>query len=198
MIDANEALQRLQEGNERYLAGEGGAASRQDIAALAAGQSPAVILLGCSDSRVVPEILFDQHLGELFVVRVAGNVASPEVMASIEFAVLRFGSPLLVVMGHTDCGAVSAAIAELSEPTSDTPRNIKGLVDRMIPAIKSVRPHQDEDGAWMRQAVRANVAASLRHLLQTSGPIKEAVGAQTLTAVGAEYNLSTGAVEFLD
>ena len=198
MIDANEALQRLQEGNERYLAGEGGAASRQDIAALAAGQSPAVILLGCSDSRVVPEILFDQHLGELFVVRVAGNVASPEVMASIEFAVLRFGSPLLVVMGHTDCGAVSAAIAELSEPTSDTPRNIKGLVDRMIPAIKSVRPHQDEDGAWMRQAVRANVAASLRHLLQTSGPIKEAVGAQTLTAVGAEYNLSTGVVEFLD
>ena len=198
MIDANEALQRLQEGNERYLAGEGGAASRQDIAALAAGQSPAVILLGGSDSRVVPEILFDQHLGELFVVRVAGNVASPEVMASIEFAVLRFGSPLLVVMGHTDCGAVSAAIAELSEPTSDTPRNIKGLVDRMIPAIKSVRPHQDEDGAWMRQAVRANVAASLRHLLQTSGPIKEAVGAQTLTAVGAEYNLSTGAVEFLD
>ena len=198
MIDANEALQRLQDGNERYLAGEGGAASRQDIAALAAGQSPAVILLGCSDSRVVPEILFDQHLGELFVVRVAGNVASPEVMASIEFAVLRFGSPLLVVMGHTDCGAVSAAIAELSEPTSDTPRNIKGLVDRMIPAIKSVRPHQDEDGAWMRQAVRANVAASLRHLLQTSGPIKEAVGAQTLTAVGAEYNLSTGAVEFLD
>jgi carbonic anhydrase len=147
---------------------------------------------------VVPEILFDQHLGELFVVRVAGNVASPEVMASIEFAVLRFGSPLLVVMGHTDCGAVSAAIAELSEPTSDTPRNIKGLVDRMIPAIKSVRPHQDEDGAWIRQAVRANVAASLRHLLQTSGPIKEAVGAQTLTAVGAEYNLSTGAVEFLD
>ena len=198
MIDANEALQRLQEGNERYLAGEGGAASRQDIAALAAGQSPAVILLGCSDSRVVPEILFDQHLGELFVVRVAGNVASPEVMASIEFAVLRFGSPLLVVMGHTDCGAVSAAIAELSEPASDTPRNIKGLVGRMIPAIKSVRPHQDEDGAWMRQAVRANVAASLRHLLQTSGPIKEAVGAQTLTAVGAEYNLSTGAVEFLD
>jgi carbonic anhydrase len=198
MIDANEALQRLQDGNERYLAGEGGAANRQDIAALAAGQSPAVILLGCSDSRVVPEILFDQHLGELFVVRVAGNVASPEVMASIEFAVLRFGSPLLVVMGHTDCGAVSAAIAELSEPTSDTPRNIKGLVDRMIPAIKSVRPHQDEDGAWIRQAVRANVAASLRHLLQTSGPIKEAVGAQTLTAVGAEYNLSTGAVEFLD
>jgi carbonic anhydrase len=198
MIDANEALQRLQEGNERYLAGEGGAASRQDIAALAAGQSPAVILLGCSDSRVVPEILFDQHLGELFVVRVAGNVASPEVMASIEFAVLRFGSPLLVVMGHTDCGAVSAAIAELSEPTSDTPRNIKGLVDRMIPAIKSVRPHQDEDGAWMREAVRANVAASLRRLLQNSGPIKEAVGAQTLTAVGAEYNLSTGVVEFLD
>jgi carbonic anhydrase len=147
---------------------------------------------------VVPEILFDQHLGELFVVRVAGNVASPEVMASIEFAVLRFGSPLLVVMGHTDCGAVSAAIAELSEPTSDTPRNIKGLVDRMIPAIKSVRPHQDEDGAWMREAVRANVAASLRRLLQNSGPIKEAVGAQTLTAVGAEYNLSTGAVEFLD
>jgi len=198
MTDASEALQRLQEGNERYCAGEGGLASAQDIAALAAGQSPAVILLGCSDSRVVPEILFDQHLGELFVVRVAGNAASPEVMASIEFAVLRFGPPLLVVMGHTDCGAVSAAIAEVSEPTADTPRNIKGLVDRMIPAIKSVRPSQDEDGTWMRQAVRANVAASLRHLLQTSGPIKEAVEAQTLTAVGAEYNLSTGVVEFLD
>jgi carbonic anhydrase len=101
-------------------------------------------------------------------------------------------------MGHTDCGAVSAAIAELSEPTSETPRNIKGLMDRMIPAIKSVRPSQDEDGAWMRQAVRANVAASLRGLLQNSAPIKEAVEAQTLTVVGAEYNLSTGAVEFLD
>jgi carbonic anhydrase len=198
MIDASEALQRLQEGNERYLAGEGGGASMQDFAPLAAGQSPAVILLGCSDSRVVPEVLFDQGLGELFVVRVAGNMASPEVMASIEFAVLRFGSPLLVVLGHTDCGAVSAAKAELSEPTADIPRNIKSLVDRMTPAIKSVRPRQDDDGGWMEKAVRANVSASLRHLLQTSGPIKEAVGAQTLTVVGAEYNLSTGAVEFLD
>ncbi len=198
MIDASEALQRLREGNERYLAGERGVACAQDFASLAKGQAPAAIILGCSDSRVVPEALFDQPLGELFVVRVAGNVASPEVMASIEFALLRFGSPLLVVMGHTDCGAVSAAIAELSEPTSETPRNIKGLMDRMIPAIKSVRPSQDEDGAWMRQAVRANVAASLRGLLQNSAPIKEAVGAQTLTVVGAEYNLSTGAVEFLD
>ncbi|HIF40483.1 MAG TPA: carbonic anhydrase [Planctomycetes bacterium] len=198
MIDASEALQRLQEGNERYLAGEGGGASMQDFAPLAADQSPAVILLGCSDSRVVPEVLFDQGLGELFVVRVAGNMASPEVMASIEFAVLRFGSPLLVVLGHTDCGAVSAAMAELSEPTADIPRNIKSLVDRMTPAIKSVRPRQDDDGGWMEKAVRANVSASLRHLLQTSGPIKEAVGAQTLTVVGAEYNLSTGAVEFLD
>jgi carbonic anhydrase len=198
MIDASEALQRLQEGNERYLAGEGGGASMQDFAPLAADQSPAVILLGCSDSRVVPEVLFDQGLGELFVVRVAGNMASPEVMASIEFAVLRFGSPLLVVLGHTDCGAVSAAMAELSEPTADIPRNIKSLVDRMTPAIKSVRPSQDDDGGWMEKAVRANVSASLRHLLQTSGPIKEAVGAQTLTVVGAEYNLSTGAVEFLD
>ncbi|HJM56308.1 MAG TPA: carbonic anhydrase [Planctomycetota bacterium] len=198
MIDASEALQRLREGNERYLAGERGVACAQDFASLAKGQAPAAIILGCSDSRVVPEALFDQPLGELFVVRVAGNVASPEVMASIEFALLRFGSPLLVVMGHTDCGAVSAAIAELSEPTSETPRNIKGLMDRMIPAIKSVRPSQDEDGAWMRQAVRANVAASLRGLLQNSAPIKEAVEAQTLTVVGAEYNLSTGAVEFLD
>ncbi len=198
MIDASEALQRLREGNERYLAGERGVACAQDFASLAKGQAPAAIILGCSDSRVVPEALFDQPLGELFVVRVAGNVASPEVVASIEFALLRFGSPLLVVMGHTDCGAVSAAIAELSEPTSETPRNIKGLMDRMIPAIKSVRPSQDEDGAWMRQAVRANVAASLRGLLQNSAPIKEAVEAQTLTVVGAEYNLSTGAVEFLD
>jgi carbonic anhydrase len=198
MIDASEALQRLQEGNERYLAGEGGGASMQDFAPLAAGQSPAVILLGCSDSRVVPEVLFDQGLGELFVVRVAGNMASPEVMASIEFAVLRFGSPLLVVLGHTDCGAVSAAMAELSEPTAAIPRNIKSLVDRMTPAIKSVRPSQDDDGGWMEKAVSANVSASLRHLLQTPGPIKEAVGAQTLTVVGAEYNLSTGAVEFLD
>lgn len=170
----------------------------QDFAPLAAGQSPAVILLGCSDSRVVPEVLFDQGLGELFVVRVAGNMASPEVMASIEFAVLRFGSPLLVVLGHTDCGAVSAAMAELSEPTADIPRNIKSLVDRMTPAIKSVRPSQDDDGGWMEKAVSANVSASLRHLLQTPGPIKEAVGAQTLTVVGAEYNLSTGVVEFLD
>lgn len=170
----------------------------QDFAPLAAGQSPAVILLGCSDSRVVPEVLFDQGLGELFVVRVAGNMASPEVMASIEFAVLRFGSPLLVVLGHTDCGAVSAAMAELSEPTADIPRNIKSLVDRMTPAIKSVRPSQDDDGGWMEKAVRANVSASLRYLLQNSGPIKEAVGAQTLTVVGAEYNLSTGVVEFLD
>jgi carbonic anhydrase len=198
MTDASEALQRLQEGNERYRAGEGGLASTQDFAALAAGQSPAAIILGCSDSRVVPEVLFDQPLGELFVVRVVGNVASPEVMAGIEFAVVRFGSPLLVVLGHTDCGAVSAAMAEVSEPTSDTPRNIKGLVDRMIPSIKSARPSQDDDGAWMRQAVRANVAASLRHLLQTSGPIKAAVEAQALTVVGAEYNLSTGVVEFLD
>jgi carbonic anhydrase len=119
-------------------------------------------------------------------------------MASIEFAVLRFGSPLLVVLGHTDCGAVSAAMAELNEPTADIPRNIKSLVDRMTPAIKSVRPSQDDDGDWMEKAVSANVSASLRHLLQTPGPIKEAVGAQTLTVVGAEYNLSTGVVEFLD
>ncbi len=198
MIDASEALQRLQEGNERYLAGEGGRAGTQEFAALATGQSPAAIILGCSDSRVVPEVVFDQHLGELFVVRVAGNMASPEVMASIEFAVLRFGPPLLVVLGHTDCSAVAATIAELSEPTSALPRNIKGLVDRMKPAITSVRPGEDDVDSWMGQAVRANVAASLRQLLQSAGPIEEAVQAQTLEVVGAAYDLTTGAVEFLD
>jgi len=200
MIDANEALQQLQEGNARFIASGEEYANFQDPAHLSVDPSPDAILLGCSDARVVPEILFDQGLGELFVVRVAGNVASPDVMASLEFAVLRFGSPLLVVLGHTDCGAVAATIAELTEPTSDIPRNVKALVDRMSPAIKSVRPAEDEDdpGVWMELGVQANLAASLRHLRQSPGPIKDAVQAGTLKVVGAEYNLATGAVEFLD
>ena len=198
MINSSQALQQLREGNARFLKGTGTCGDQQDPAALASGQSPATIVLGCSDSRVAPEILFDQPLGELFVVRTAGNTASPDAMASIEFAVQHFGSPLLLVLGHTGCGAVAATIDELRERTSDMSRNLRGLVDRMLPGIKSARPDQggEDLDLWMQQGVRSNISASLRHLRQMPGPIKDAVQDERLEVIGAEYSLVSGIVTF--
>jgi len=198
MIDSSQALQQLREGNARFLKGTGTCAEYQDPVEMAADQSPATIILGCSDSRVAPEIILDQPLGELFVVRTAGNTASPDAMASIEFALALFGSPLVLVLGHSGCGAVEATIGELRDPTPDLSRNLKGLVDRMTPGIKSARPDNGDADLelWMQQGVRANISATIRHLSQKSGPIKAAVQAGRAEVIGAEYSLVSGVVTF--
>ncbi len=146
---------------------------------LVAGQQPFAIVLGCSDSRVPAEIVFDQGLGDLFVIRVAGNIVAPSQVGSVEFAAERFGTRLVVVLGHSRCGAVLATLEELGRPTEGPSRNLRSIVDRIRPAVEALLAtglRHDPD-VLMRQAVRANIRASANHL---------------------RHGLETGVVDFLD
>ncbi|MCL4859258.1 MAG: carbonic anhydrase [Caldilineaceae bacterium] len=203
MLDAPSALERLREGNARFVANVRSLdtlLSHTRRAELAAGQEPIAIILGCSDSRVPAEIVFDQGLGDLFVIRVAGNVVAASQVGSVEFAAARFGTRLVVVLGHTQCGAVSATLEELQRPTGSHSRNIQSIVERIRPAVAGLldtelrhQPH-----ALMQAAVRANVRAAA-HQLRYGSPILEAlIEREGLLVVGAEYSLETGVVEFFD
>src|SRR5918995_670956 len=140
MISAREALERLREGNRRFASG----VRSNDILAstrrseVAAGQEPFAIVLGCSDSRVPAEIVFDQGLGDLFVIRVAGNIVAPSQVGSVEFAASRFGTRLVVVLGHSQCGAVSATLEELRRPSEEQSRNLQSIVDRIRPSVEAI------------------------------------------------------------
>ncbi len=201
MISAIEALERLREGNRRFVA-----ESRDPLRAasrrleLAGGQEPFAAILGCSDSRVPVEIVFDQGLGDLFVIRVAGNVVAPSQIGSVEFAAERFGTRLVVVLGHSRCGAVQATIEELRRPSSRQSRNLQSIVDRVRPSVEPLLQTElrDDDVALMEHAVRANIRASANQLRHGSAIIEQLVRDHGLLIVGAEYSLETGEVDFFD
>ena len=202
-IPAIEALQRLREGNRRFVAGTrilDAASSLSRRAELVEGQEPLAIVLGCSDSRVPAELVFDQGLGDLFVIRVAGNVVAPSQIGSVEFAADRFGTRLVVVLGHSQCGAVLATLEELRRPEDAHSRNLRSIVDRIRPAVEGLLATEiaDDPGALARAAVRANVRASANQLRHGSELIERLYARDGLLIVGAEYSLETGIVDVFD
>lgn len=202
MIPALEALTRLRDGNRRFVAdrqtsGRDSGARRSEVAD---GQNPFAIILGCSDSRVPAELVFDQGLGDLFVIRVAGNIVAPSQIGSIEFAAERYHTRLVVVLGHTQCGAILATIEELHRPTENQSRNLASIVDRVRPAVMSLlggELEKDPD-ELVRRAVRANIRASVDALRHGSEILEQLVQEQGVMIVGAEYSLETGIVDFFD
>lgn len=194
----DDALRRLMAGNARFrdpnMASEARAWSRQ-LATQA--QSPFAVVLGCSDSRTPVEILFDQGFGDLFVVRIAGNIVAPSVVGSIEFAVSQFGTRLVVVMGHTHCGAIDATVKAMETGLGPDSKNIRAITDRIAPHIQGLVRPGDPEGV-VREAVRANVRASADHIRHGSRLIEELVAAGRVAVAGAEYELETGQVHFLD
>jgi carbonic anhydrase len=203
MLSALEALGRLREGNRRFAADQpvGRVLSNQmRRAELVNGQAPFAIVLGCSDSRVPAELVFDQGFGDLFVIRVAGNIVAPSQVGSVEFAASRFGTRLVVVMGHSQCGAIIATLDELQGRATNQSRNLRSIVDRVRPPLQTLLssgPTERPD-AILRDAVRANVRASTNHLRHGSELLEHLIEADGLLVVGAEYSLETGVVDFFD
>ena len=203
MIAAREAVLRLQQGNARFVAN----VRSHDVLAsparrmeLAAGQAPFAIILGCSDSRVPAELVFDQGLGDLFVIRVAGNIVASSQVGSVEFAAERYGTRLVVVLGHSQCGAILATLEELQQPTEHQSRNLRSIVDRIRPSVETVLATglRGDPEALVRQAVRANIRASANQLRHGSEVLEQLVQNHGLAVVGAEYSLETGVVTFFD
>ena len=203
MTAGREALRRLREGNGRFVANVRSMetfASSARRAELAAAQKPFAIVLGCSDSRVPVEIVFDQGLGDLFVIRVAGNIVAPSLIGSVEYAAAQYGTPLVVVLGHSQCGAIIATLDQLRKPTTNQSPNLKSIVDRIRPSVEDLlqlRPAMD-NASLVRRAVRANILASVQQLRHGSAIIESLVSGRGLLVTGAEYSLETGAVEFLE
>ena len=203
MIPAQDALARLKEGNRRFAAGTlslANWASPERRAGLAAAQSPFAIVLGCSDSRVPAEIVFDQGLGDLFVIRVAGNIVAPSQVGSVEFAAEKFGTRLVVVLGHTGCGAIGATLEELREPGNAQSRYLRSITERVRPSVEVLfrAGVAIEPSALEHLAVRANVVASVSHLRHGSDVLEQRIRDQGLRVVGAEYSLDTGLVDFFE
>lgn len=203
MINATEALQRLREGNRRFVANTANASEltcQIRRAELVDGQEPIAIILGCSDSRVPAEAIFDQGLGDLFVIRVAGNIIAPSLVGSVEFAASRFGTRLVVVMGHTQCGAVTATIEELNRPSERQSPNLRSIVDRIRPSLQPLVEAGLDPSApsFLERAVRANIRTSANHLRHGSRILENLVQHDELVVIGAEYSLETGEVDFFD
>ncbi|HEX8850535.1 MAG TPA: carbonic anhydrase [Gemmatimonadaceae bacterium] len=203
MIPAREALDRLREGNTRFIA------SLKDPDALVhqgrrleliTVQEPFAIILGCADSRVPAEIVFDQGLGDLFVARVAGNIIAPSLVGSVEFAAERFGTRLVVVLGHSQCGAITATIESLRDPAAAGSRNLMSIVDRVRPSVETLLSAGMplDDARLVDLAVRANIRASANHLRHGSPVLEDLIERDGLLVVGAEYSLETGQVDFFD
>src|SRR5689334_7208295 len=192
MISAQEALERLRDGNRRFVAS---ISSNEMHLRLAKGveltqeQQPFAIILGCSDSRVPAEIVFDQGLGDLFVIRVAGNIVAPSQVGSVEFAASRYNTKLVVVVGHTQCGAILATVEELRMPTENQSRNLHAIVDRVRPSVESLMKAGLDHDALVSAAVRANIRTSVDHLRHGSGILEELIRTNGLLIVGAEYSL---------
>lgn len=203
MITAEDALERLRVGNGRFVSNVRSTevwvngARRLE---LTNGQEPFAIVLGCSDSRVPAEIVFDQGLGDLFVIRVAGNIVAPSQVGSVEFAAERFGSKLVVVLGHSQCGAILATIEELRSPSENPSHNQRSIVERVRPSVEGLFAtelrHQPD--VLVREAVRANIRASVNHLRHGSAVLEHLIQQKQLMVVGAEYSLETGVVDFFD
>ena len=202
MVSAEEALERLKLGNERF------ASNTVDLAALASRsrrddlverQAPFAIVLGCSDSRVPAELVFDQGLGDLFVIRVAGNIVAPSLVGSVEFSARLHGVRLVVVLGHTRCGAIQATVDELEAPTVQRYPNLAAIVNRIRPTVQTlVDAGIGDHDALVHHATRANVRASVAQLRTGSAVLEELIAGDGLRIVGAEYSLETGVVDFFD
>lgn len=203
MIPAPDALARLREGNLRFASSVRGAAalpSHDRLRELAEGQAPFAIILGCADSRVPAEIVFDQGLGDLFVIRVAGNIVAPSQVGSVEFAAARFGTRLVVVLGHSQCGAITATLEELQQPSENQSPNLRAIVDRIRPSVEQLLATdlRNDLDALVSEAVRANIRASVDHLRHGSPILEQLIRQDGLAVVGAEYSLETGVVDFFD
>ena len=202
MVTALDALLRLRDGNRRFAANTGTSSEDSPTrpAEVVDGQEPFAIILGCSDSRVPAEIIFDQGLGDLFVIRVAGNIVAPSQIGSVEFAATKFGTRLVVVLGHSQCGAIEETLRQLHEPSENRSRNLRSIVDFIRPSIESLLSQGlgDDPEAVIEQAVRANVRASAEHMRHGSQILEELERDKGLVIVGAEYSLETGLVDFFD
>jgi carbonic anhydrase len=201
MTPALTALAALREGNRRFVAElREPHPVRTRRRELPAGQEPLAIILGCSDARVPAEIVFDQGLGDLFVIRVAGNIVAPSQVGSVEFAAAAFGTRLVVVLGHSNCGAIHATLEQLARPTRDQSPNLRSIVNRIRPAVESLIEGSAgaDRGALVQQAVRANIRMSANHLRHGSEVLEQAIEKDGLLVVGAEYSLETGVVDFFD
>lgn len=203
MISASEALERLREGNRRFVSNVRHSAAldtQTRRSELAEGQEPFAIVLGCSDSRVPAEIVFDRGLGDLFVIRVAGNIVASSQIGSVEFAAERFGTPLVVVMGHSRCGAVLATLDELTRPREKQSRNLRSIVDRIRPSVEGLLATElrHDSEALVRHAVRANIRASANQVRHGSEVLEALIQEGRVLVVGAEYSLETGCVDFFD
>ena len=201
MIPATEELQGLREGNLRFVneqrRDDGESTARRR--ALAAQQQPFAIVLGCSDARVPAELVFDQGLGDLFVIRVAGNIVAPSQVGSVEFAAEAFGTRLVVVLGHSNCGAIHATLQQLARPWREQSRNLSSIVERIRPAVEGLLDGQSRDLADLEQrAVRANIRMSADHLRHGSEVLEQLIRKDGLLVVGAEYSVETGVVDFFD
>ena len=203
MIPASEALTRLREGNRRFVSGDRNLAAIESPlrrGELVDGQEPFAVILGCSDSRVPVEMVFDQGLGDLFVIRVAGNIVAPSMIGSVEFAAERFHTRLVVVLGHTRCGAVQATLDALERPDDAHSQNLRSIVDRIRPAVEGLLATdlRRDAAALAREAVRANVRVSASELRHGSSILERMIQRDGLVVVGAEYALETGVVEFFE
>jgi carbonic anhydrase len=203
MKSALKVLDRMREGNHRFasdsLAG-GSLASQTRRDQLLTGQTPSAIILGCSDSRVPAELVFDQGLGDLFVIRVAGNIVAPSQVGSVEFAADKFGTRLVVVLGHSMCGAILATLEELERPSDMRSPNLHAIVSRIRPSVEPLLESElrTDRSALVRQAIRANIKASTDHLRHGSEILENLIRKDGLLVVGAEYSLETGVVDFFD
>jgi carbonic anhydrase len=203
MISAREGLGLLRDGNSRFVAdvrSPDSLSSRARRIELAIRQEPFAAVIGCSDSRVPVEIVFDQGLGDLFVIRVAGNIVAPSQVGSVEFAAEHFGTRLVVVLGHSDCGAVVATLDQLRRPKENQSRNLRSIVDLVRPSVEDllVSGNSEDMPELVHQAVRANIRASANHLRHGSEIIEQLILKDDLLVVGAEYSLKTGVVDFFD
>ena len=202
MTSAQEALDRLRAGNRRFVASIGREIriGHPRKVELAQEQRPFAIVLGCSDARVPAELVFDQGLGDLFVIRVAGNIVAPSQVGSVEFAASHFGTRLVVVLGHSQCGAILATLEELQQPSERQSRNLRTIVDRIRPSVEALLKTElrNDADALVRQAVRANVNASVDHLRRGSKVLEQLIQDEGLLVVGSEDSLETGVVEFFD
>jgi carbonic anhydrase len=203
MIAARDALARLQEGNRRFvssLAAHTPLTRPAGPVALPREQNPFAIILGCSDARVPAEIVFDQGLGDLFVIRVAGNIVAPSQVGSVEFAASKFDTRLVVVLGHSSCGAILATIEELQRPDENQSRNLQSIVGRIRPSVEPLLKTDliHDTDALVRQAVRANVLMAVDHLRHGSEILEQLIRTEGLLVVGAEYSLENGTVGFFE
>jgi carbonic anhydrase len=193
---ADQALDRLVAGNERFVRGRARfpTVQKEVLAELAKGQQPYATIIGCSDSRVPPELVFDAGFGELFIVRIAGNVVSPEVMGTLQYAAVHLHTPLFVVLGHEGCGAIQAALA-VKHQAAREPARIALLLENILPGLRNIRAKLTPEDQ-LEVAVEANVRWSMHQLLETpEGKARMAEGVVKL--VGAVYDLKTGRVRFL-